>query len=137
MKIAICLDYNTNTIKILSAAKHFISELKTADVTVIHVIDEMLFSTATGFETELSQTLANESRNLKELCQSYFGNDITYVEDYGIPRLKLDEVLAGLEYDVLIIGCQGVQGFAERIMGGVAEHLQSHSRKPVLIIPTK
>jgi nucleotide-binding universal stress UspA family protein len=137
MKVVLCLDYTTAISKILASAKSFLDELKNAEVTVVHIIDEMLFSSATGHEVQLNETLVTESSNLKAMCKNYFGEKVNYIEEYGIPKLKADEILADMEYDLLVIGSSSSHNLAERLIGGFGDHLLGRSVKPVLIMPIK
>ena len=135
MKIFICLDYSSFTEKVLNTTKSFVESLKAADITVLHVIDEQLFFATTGYEVQLGEDLQNESKKLKELCIQYLGAGVKYIEEYGIPRLKIDEVLKEIDYDLLIAGSHSRHGLGERLVGSTAEHLLRNSKKPVLIIP--
>ena len=135
MKIFICLDYSSFTEQVLNTAKSFVESLKAADITVLHVIDEQLFFATTGYEVQLGEDLQSESKKLKELCIQYLGADVKYIEEYGIPQLKIDEVLKEMDYDLLIAGSHSRHGLGERLVGSTAEHLLRNSKKPVLIIP--
>src|ERR1035438_4731321 len=101
MKIILCLDYSSFTEKMLDTVKSFISDLNSKEIAVIHIIDEQLFYPTTGYEVQLSDTIKSESTNLKDLCIQYLGPDVNFVEEFGIPKLKIDEVLGEMEYDLL------------------------------------
>ena len=135
MKILLCLDYSSFTKEVLATAKSFVESLKTAELSVLHVIDKQLFFATTGYETQLSEDLQRESEELKRLCVQYLGLNVKYIEEYGIPNLEIDETIEQTEYDLLIIGNHGRHGLGERLLGSTAEHLLRHSKKPVLIIP--
>jgi len=135
MQIVLCLDYSSFTEKILSEAKKLTEDLKAVDLTVIHVIDQALFYATTGFEVQLGEQLDEESKALHKLCVENFGPGVKYLEEYGIPRLKIDEMLEDMQYDMLIVGSHSRHGLGERLVGGVAEHLLRTGRKPILIIP--
>ena len=135
MKIILCLDYSSFTEKALYTTKLFVESFKSADLSVLHVIDKQLFFATTGYETQLGADLERESKALKELCVQYLGANVKYIEEYGIPNLEIDRVIEQNEYDLLIIGNHGRHGLGERLLGSTAEHLLRHSKKPVLIIP--
>src|SRR5580704_2667421 len=102
MEIVFCLDYASTTERILSEAKKIIDSFKDANITVVHVVNETLFNSLTGFETQLGESLNEESNKLKDLCVSYLGPKVRYIVSYGIPRLKIDEELHELNYDLLV-----------------------------------
>ena len=135
MRIILCLDYSAFTEKVLAAMQDVVSSFKEPDITVIHVIDQTLFTGGTGFEIQLNEDLENDGENLKKLAAQYLGENIDFIEEYGIPRLKIDEILAGLNYDLLAIGNHSKSILGTMRIGGVAEHLLLTSTKPVLIIP--
>ena len=135
MKIVICIDFSTFTEKMLSTALPIINSFREPDISVVHVIDESSYFAATGAEMQLSEGLDNENRQLREMVEIYLGKNIHYIEESGIPRLKIDEILDTLNYDLLIIGSHSTHGLGSRLMGGMAEHLLHRSQKPVLFIP--
>ena len=109
--------------------------LKKCEVTVIHIIDESLFIGGTGFEIQLNEDLKKDSADLKRLAAQYLGSDINYIEEYGIPRVKIDAILANSEYDMLAIGSHSKSILGTRRLGSIAEHLLLSSNMPVLVIP--
>ncbi len=135
MKIIICLDYSSFTERVLSTTKSFIDSLNSAEITVLHIIDEQLFYATTGYEIQLGENLESESDELKELCIQYLGADVNYIVEYGIPKLKIDEMIAQINYDLLIAGSHSRHGLGERLVGSFAEHILRNCKKPVLIIP--
>jgi len=137
MKIVICLDNTSFRKKILATAKSFVGDLKSVEITILHIIDEQLFYATTGYEVQLGEDLETESKELKKLCVHYLGVNIKYISEYGVPKLKIDEMLVQMDYDLLIAGTNSRYGIGERLVGSFAEHILRNSRKPVLIIPLK
>ena len=135
MKIVICLDYSSFTERVLTTAQNFINGLKTADISIVHVIDESLFYATSGFDVQLGDGLNKESQELHELSKKHLGENIKYIEECGIPKLKIDELLEQLDYDILLVGSHSQSELEERLLGSMAEHLLRNSNKPVLIIP--
>ena len=135
MRIILCLDYSSFTEKVLAAMQQLTGSLKKCEVTIIHIIDESLFIGGTGFEIQLNEDLKKDSADLKRLAAQYLGNNINYIEEYGIPRLKIDAVLANSEYDMLAIGSHSKSILGTRRLGSIAEHLLLNSNMPVLVIP--
>lgn len=135
MDIIICLDYSSYTEHVLKTVKKFTDGYKGSKITVIHIIDEMLFTPTTGYEIQLDETINEESAELKRLCTQYLGHSINYIEECGIPKLKIDELLAEQDFDLLIVGNHSRQSLGRRLVGSVAEHLLRNVDKPILIIP--
>ena len=75
--------------------------LQKADVSVIHVIDEAMFYVTSGFEVQLGDGVNTETRKLSDLAKKYLGDKITYIEEFGVPKLKIDELLGNMEFDLL------------------------------------
>ena len=134
MRIILCLDYSPFTEKVLATMQALIQSFKEYEISVIHVIDETLFSACAGYEMQLDEDLKNDSEHLKKLSIQYLGKKLHYVEEYGIPRQKIDEILTEMNYDILAIGSHSKSILGTRLLGGVAEHLLRNSTKPVLVI---
>jgi len=135
MHLVLCLDYSPFTKNVLNTMQMLVEALKEAKVTVIHIIDETLFSAGTGEEQQLNEDLKRDSDDLKQLASKYLGDKINYVEAYGIPRQKIDEILSGISYDILAVGSHSRSLIGARMLGSLAEHLLRNSTKPVLVIP--
>jgi len=135
MKIILCLAYSSFTKQTLTTVKSFIAALKSYEITALHVIDKQLFLATTGYETQLNDDLQRESHDLKELCIEYLGENITYVEEYGILNLEIHNAMAKNDHDLVLLGNHGGHGLAERLLGSTAEYIIRNSKKPVLLIP--
>ena len=135
MKIIVCLELSSYTEKVLGTIKALTDGMKAPEITVLHIIDKRMFYSTTGAEPELGEQLTEESTQLKKLCEQYLGAGIHYLEEYGIPKLKIEFELMHMSYDLLIVGSHSAHNIGERLLGGVAEHLLQNSTKPVLIIP--
>src|ERR1700733_10758805 len=99
MKIIVCLDYSSFTNKLLSDVKSFVDNVTSKEIAVLHIVDEPLYYPTTCYEVQLSDSLQSESKQLKSLCTEYLGADIDFIEEFGIPKLKIDEVLSQMNYD--------------------------------------
>ena len=135
MNIILCLDYSSFTERVLEAVTSFTSSVKDVKMTVFHVIDERMFYATTGYEVQLGEDLHSESNELKELCIKYFGVGVNYVEEFGIPVLKIGEMMEETAHDLLIVGSHSRHGLGDRLLGSTAEQVLRESNKPVLIIP--
>jgi len=134
MHIALCLDYSSFTEEVLTAMQSVVQSFKEYKVSVIHIIDEALFTVGTGFEIQLNEDLKRDSGDLKKLSIQYLGANVNYIEEYGIPRQKIDGILGALDHDMLAIGNHSKSILGTPRLGGIAEHLLLNSAKPVLVI---
>jgi len=135
MRVILCIDYSPFTEKILATMQTLLHSCKDCEVSVIHIIEETAFVAGTGFETQLFEDLQTDGEQLKKLCQEYLGNGIDFIEEYGTPREKIDEILAASNYDILAIGSHSKNILGSRVLGSVAKHLLTVGEKPVLVIP--
>jgi nucleotide-binding universal stress UspA family protein len=135
MKVIICLDYNSATERLMSAAHKLMSQMKEVEIMVVHIIDESLFYGTQSADTRLYDQLKAESDKLKELCVIYFGSDVRYIEEAGMPRVKIDEILHRESHDLLMVGLHGKKNAGLRLVGGLTDHLMRTTTKPLLFIP--
>ncbi len=136
MKIVVCLEYTSFAPSLLASIRSVVAEMQQPDITVLHVVDETLFYGTFGFDETLFNTIKAEGAKLYELCEEYLG-PVHYREEYGIPRVKIDETLPDLDYEMLIIGTHARKSLGQRLLGGLAEHLLHTSLVPVLIVPVQ
>jgi nucleotide-binding universal stress UspA family protein len=135
MKVILCLDYSPFTEEVLATMHDFLLELKHHEITVIHILDERLILEDTGFETQLEAGLKKDSESLKKMCIKFLGEKVQYMDRFGHPKEKIDEILASQKYDLLAIGSHSRSILGVKVLGGVAEHLLRNSKKPVFVIP--
>ncbi len=135
MHIILCLDYSANTSRILVSLQNMLPLFKDPKVSVIHIVDQALFASGTGYELQLGADIEDEGKELKALCSQYLGENVNYVEEYGVPMQMIDEILAQSDYDLLAIGTHSRSLLSNRLLGGEAEHLLRNIKKPVLVIP--
>jgi nucleotide-binding universal stress UspA family protein len=94
-----------------------------------------LLSGTNGEEEQLMKELKEESNRIYNMAKKQLGDGFTYLEEYGAPKAKLDEVLENASYDLLIAGTRGRSLLASALFGSVAEHLLHHMKHPLLIVP--
>ncbi|MBN9485451.1 MAG: hypothetical protein BGO70_14415 [Bacteroidetes bacterium 43-93] len=136
MKVLIAVDYSQQTERVLEAAKVLIgARVPQPDVTVVYIIDEMWLSTATGGEGEVFNTLRDDSKKINELAIKHLGNNVVYLEEYGIPTVKINEVLDSTPHDLLVFGMKGRSALADVFMGSMASHLLHRVKTPMLVVP--
>jgi nucleotide-binding universal stress UspA family protein len=136
MKVIICLDYSAHTEKVLNATKLILGEnAAKATIIVVHVIDTSILAAGIGNEEQVLEGLLENSRLVKNKALEILGDDMHYVEEYGTPRIKIDEALDGVNYDLLITGTKGKDVLERTLLGSTAEHLLHNTGKPILIVP--
>jgi nucleotide-binding universal stress UspA family protein len=135
MKIVVCVDYASNTEEYLQRCKNFIDAVCLPETIVIHIVDETLFYPTSGFEVPAGDEIKAETEKMAALVAQFLPNNQQFIEEMGVPKQRIPEILAATEYDLLIMGTHSRHGLEKRLMGGLAEHLLSLSKKPILVIP--
>lgn len=134
MKVVICADYSAYTEKLMQAAKLLLgTRVPPAEITVLHIVDTTLFSGMPDSE-QLMAACKEESDDIYATAKDYLGN-VNYIEEYGVPLPKLDELLESLPFDILIIGSKGKSALANVLFGSTAQHLLNYITKPILLVP--
>lgn len=136
MKVLICTDYSEYTQRILEGAQMLLAgRIPVAEITVLYVIDETLLSAGSGAEPQIMESLQDNGRLINKMAQQYLGNEVKYLEEYGIPRVVIDQVIDSNPYDLIIFGTHGRSGISKLLFGSEAQHLLQHVKTPMLIIP--
>jgi len=135
MKVVVCLNHSTFTEKYLDGVRAFILKMKEVEITVIHIFEETMFYATAGFDVQIGDEMNREGKELQELAHKYLGDNINYIEEMGVPVIKIDEILDGLDYDMIIVGGNTHDKITHKLSGSVAEHLSNTKKKPVIIIP--
>lgn len=136
MKVIISVDYSAYTDAVLQAAHQLLAtRIPAAEVLVVHIIDQTLLAAGTGAEPTIMEELQENSRRINEMAKDYFGQGFTYLEEYGVPQVKVDEILNDNPYDLLVIGTRGRSMLSGILLGSMAEHLLHHLKRPLLIVP--
>jgi nucleotide-binding universal stress UspA family protein len=136
MKVIISVDYSSYTDTVLQAAHQLLAtRMPVAEILVVHIIDQTLLAAGTGAEPRIVEELQDDSRMINEMARGYFGSGFTYLEEYGVPQVKIDEILDNNPYDLLVIGTRGRSVLSGVLLGSMAEHLLHHTKKPLLIVP--
>lgn len=108
MKVLICLDLSSHTERILQAAKLVLgTRMPQPEIIVLHVMDETLLSSGTGNEVGTYEEMQEESQRINELAIQYLGAGIRYIEEAGVPMVKIDEALQAINYDLVVFGRKG------------------------------
>jgi len=136
MNVIIFVDYSDYTEKILLAAGEFLGNRSPQPgITVVHVIDQTILFAGTGAEQVIMEELMDNGKKIRGMAVQYFGGNCRYVEEYGVPLVKIDEILESMPYDLLVIGTKGRSQLANVLLGSVAEHILHHVKTPLLVVP--
>ena len=136
MTVLIFIDNTSHTEKLLRDISLIMTGVSSSDITVLHVTDEQLFFSGTGYETELGDNITRENKELFGLCKKYLGDEIQFRLEFGVPRKIIMELVNNAGQDLLVFGRNTHKGLDEMLVGNIPEYIVRHSRKPVLIMPT-
>jgi nucleotide-binding universal stress UspA family protein len=111
-----------------------------AEIALISVVDTVFLITEGGITPkEMAEQIKNELKKKQQiLCDTVFkGYKIwTFVEE-GKPFEEILKVAEEWQADLIVLGTHGRTGLSHLLMGSVAERVIRHSKKPLLIIPSK
>ena len=79
--------------------------------------------------------LKNDGQKILKLAKEYLGEGFYYIEEIGIPKAEIDEILQNTPHDLLVTGTRGRSLIAGIFLGSIAEHLLHTSIQPLLIVP--
>ena len=136
MTILVPVDYAPQTERIFQAVKMVLgTRVPQPKIVVLHIIDETLLSAGIGNEQQVFEQLKDNSEKINEMAMQYFGNDFIYMEECGIPRVEIDQVLKDTDFDLLAFGTKGKSTLTNVLFGSMAQHLMYVIEKPFLIVP--
>lgn len=128
MKILICLDYSSVTDKLLHYTKSLVKQVKCAEVTILHIVNETLFYITAGFDGSNSGDTGSEQKELVDFCTRYLG------KGFGNSPGHNAVPVSHPNYDMLLIGGDRHQGIGARLWGGFSEQLLPANKKPLSIV---
>ncbi|HEY4618020.1 MAG TPA: universal stress protein [Flavobacterium sp.] len=138
-KILIAIDNDPAAEKIALHGLQLALQLK-AEIALLSVIDSTMLETQGAVTPqEFSEIIKNDYKKLQQmLIDTVFkGHEVwTFLEE-GKPHEVIFNVAQEWDADVIVLGTHGRIGISHLIMGSVAEKVIRHSKKPVLIIPTR
>ena len=138
-KILIAIDNGTSAERVAEHGFNIGHRLK-AETALLSVIDTTFIMTAGGVSVqEIVEITRNEFRNLHEVITNKFspGHPIATFIKEGNPYEVILESADHWQADMIVMGTHGRTGFSHLLMGSVAEKVIRHSKKQVLVIPTK
>ena len=136
MTILIPVDYAPQTERIFQAVKMILgTRVPLPRIVVLHIIDETLLSAGIGNEQHVFEQLKDNSHKINEMAKEYFGGDFVYIEECGIPRVEIDDVLKNTDFDMLAFGTKGKSAITNVLFGSMAQHLLQVVKKPFLLVP--
>jgi nucleotide-binding universal stress UspA family protein len=151
-KVLIALDYNPTAQKVAEIG-FSMAKAMNAEVTLLHVISEMVYYSSTEYDPimgftgfrevgsiELNNldTLKNASFNYLDKTRQHLGDSTahTLVEEGDIAESILKAAKA-IQADLIVIGSHSQKWLKNILMGSVTEKVLSLTTLPLFIIPTK
>lgn len=111
-----------------------------AEIALLSVADTRHLMTAGAVSVrEIVEITKEELRNLHATIKEKFSPEkpITNFIEEGNPYELILESAGNWQADLIVMGTHGRTGLSHLLMGSVAEKVIRHSKKQVLIIPTK
>lgn len=138
-KILIAIDNDPAAEKIASHGFQLAVQLK-AEIALLSVVDSTLLKTEGAVTSrEFAEIIKNDHKKLQQmLADTIFKNhEIWTFLEQGKPNEMILNVAEEWDADIIVVGTHGRIGISHLIMGSIAEKVIRHSKKPVLIIPTR
>lgn len=113
-----------------------------AKMIIAHVIDTRTFATVEAYDrtiAERADKFATELlENYKKKALDAGVNEVSYVIDYGSPKVKIPKELAKkFEVDCIVCGATGLNAVERFLIGSVSEHIVRYAPCDVLVIRTE
>ena len=136
MKVLVCADYSSYTEKIFQAVRQMLgTRIPPAEITVLHIIDDLSLPADDTLQKKVYEEMLANSKKINQMAREYFGSEVMYLEAFGTPQIKIDEMLNNIPHDLLVFGSKGRSALVNALMGSVAQHLIRHEHTPLLIVP--
>lgn len=113
-----------------------------AKIVLAHIIDTRTFATVEAYDRTINER-ANEFAT--ELLENYKREaleagvaDVSYIVDYGSPKIKIPKDIAKTAgIDCIVCGATGLNAVERFLIGSVSEHIVRYSPCDVLIVRTE
>ena len=148
-KIVIALDYDRSAEKVAETG-YKIAKMLNAEVTLLHVITEPSYYTGEklpimGYYHGHNTGSTALARDIKEEAERFLAASVKHLGDNSIKTIILEGEAAGaiLKYsetwnaDLIVMGSHRHYGLDRLLVTHVAAHVLTHSKIPLLTIPTE
>lgn len=149
-KIVIALDYDKSAEKVAAAGYELAKDLH-AQVLLLHVVDEPVYYSSTGYSpimgftgfTEREMVQADTGMLHKE-AKRYLQECKKHLDDETIETMVLEgdfaeailKAVTTFNADLLVMGTHRRTGIDKLIMGNLAEKMLHHLTIPMMVVPT-
>lgn len=119
-----------------------IAKRNDAKILLAHIIDTRTFAVVEAYDrtiAERADQFATELlENYKHLALEAGVKDVTYVVDYGSPKVRIPKDIAKKQnIDLIICGATGLNAVERFLIGSVSEHIVRYASCDVMIIRTE
>ena len=132
--ILIAFDGSDHAFNAIKEAKKLIVGFPNAQITVLEVLE---ISKAKDQTLDLSKSSEDrKSARVKEVREQLKGllNDCLIAILIGDPATEIVNYAKKDTYDLLIIGCRGLNLLQEFVMGSVSHKVMKHASLPILVV---
>lgn len=138
-KILIALDNGTSAERVAEHGFKLGRQLN-AEIALLSVVDTRHMLTAGAVSVkDIADITKDEFRNLHSIIKNKFSPEqpvAAFIKE-GNPYEMILESAGHWQADMIVMGTHGRTGLSHLLLGSVAEKVIRHSKKQVLIIPTK
>ncbi|TKC15793.1 universal stress protein [Robertmurraya kyonggiensis] len=119
-----------------------IAKRNDAKILLAHIIDTRTFAAVEAYDrtiAERADQFATELlENYKHLALEAGVKDVTYIVDYGSPKVRIPKDIAKKQnIDLIICGATGLNAVERFLIGSVSEHIVRYASCDVMIIRTE
>lgn len=113
-----------------------------AKLVLAHIIDTRTFATVEAYDrtiAERADQFATELlENYKKEALDAGVSDVSFVVDYGSPKVKIPKEIAKKQnIDAIVCGATGLNAVERFLIGSVSEHIVRYAPCDVLIVRTE
>lgn len=113
-----------------------------AKITLAHIIDTRTFATVEAYDRTIAERADNFAtelmENYKKQAEDAGVEGVTYIVDYGSPKVKIPkEIAKNNNIDLIICGATGLNAVERFLIGSVSEHITRYAPCDVMVIRTE
>lgn len=119
-----------------------VAKRNNAKITLAHIIDTRTFATVEAYDRTIAERADNFAtelmENYKKQAEEAGVKDVSYVVDYGSPKVKIPKEIAKKNnIDLIICGATGLNAVERFLIGSVSEHITRYAPCDVMVIRTE
>ncbi|MDQ0157291.1 universal stress protein [Robertmurraya andreesenii] len=119
-----------------------VAKRNNAKMTLVHVIDTRTFATVEAYDRTIAERADHFAKelmeNYKKQAQDAGVHEVSFIVDYGSPKVKIPKDIAKKNnIDLIICGATGLNAVERFLIGSVSEHITRYAPCDVLVIRTE